>query len=491
MSKTLTDISSNFLNRFFVAIIILIAIPFLLENLGAFEFGVFSLYNILIIFFVMSDFGLSKSGVRFITLYFGKLKLNEIYASFIILTLFSCSVLIIIGGLFSNQIIETFGLDTVQGYKNIYYLTILIACMFIIRGFFVSVIFSFQNYKFYNWSNIFIECLRWSSTVYVSFLENPLEKVFIVQASTYVIHNLILGFYSNKLIFIKKIKFKIYKNTIREILHFSSQIALSDLFQRIMSYSDKIIVALIGTISGLSFYYIAFQVVSKLFEIPSNILLVYYTKFGISYANNNKLQLIKDYENVTRLTLILITPILISLFFASNFILDLWLQSDSTAIISKILKIFLLGTLVGCLTLPSLSLSNAIGKPKYVLLSNIYTSILLLIVNIILISYYGIYGAAFAWSIIQFFPLFYLTFKLSNSLDFNHKNYFSKQILIPFLKITSIYVGCYILNLFVIKNVLIFLITANILSLLSIYVFILNSNEKNLIKKTLKNIKDV
>ena len=242
MSKTLTDISSNFLNRVVVAVINLIAIPFLLENLGDFEFGVFSLYNILIMFFVMSDFGLSKSGVRFITLYFNKHKLKEVYSSFIFLTLLACLFLVTLGFFLSNQIIGVFGLDTIENYKTIYYLTIVIGCMLIIRGFFISIVFSFQNYKFYNWLNIIIELIRWSSTIYVSFLDNPLIWIFLVQAATHVIQNIILGIFSVKLIKIKSISIKIYKKTIQEILHFSSQIVVSDLFQKVMTYSDKIIV---------------------------------------------------------------------------------------------------------------------------------------------------------------------------------------------------------------------------------------------------------
>ena len=217
MSKTLTDISSNFLNRIAISIFNLLSIPIILNNLGVFDFGVWSLYTIIIMFLVMSDFGLSKSGVRFITLYLKNPKLNEIYASFINLTLVSCLLLVIVGYLLSNQIIQIFDLENIENSKDIYYLSLFIASMLIIKGFFVSVIFSFQNYKFYNWVNVFIEALRWSGTVFVSFLENPLINIFIVQAIVHLLHNLILGFYSNKLIYIKKSSFKIYRNTIGEI----------------------------------------------------------------------------------------------------------------------------------------------------------------------------------------------------------------------------------------------------------------------------------
>ena len=191
MSKTLTDISSNFINRIAIAIFNLVSIPIILKNLGDFDFGVWSLYTIIIMFLVMSDFGLSKSGVRFFTLYFEKPKLNEVYASFINLTLISCLLLLFFGYLFSNQIINIFNLGDTQNSKDIFYLSLIIACLLIVKGFFVSVIFSFQNYKFYNWLNVFIELLRWSGSVFASFLENPLLNIFILQATTHLLHILI------------------------------------------------------------------------------------------------------------------------------------------------------------------------------------------------------------------------------------------------------------------------------------------------------------
>jgi len=175
-----------------------------------------------------------------------------------------------------------------------------------------------------------------------------------------------------------------------------------------------------------------------------------------------------------------------NLFFASEFILDLWLNSDSINIISDILKIFCLGALAGCLTLPSLSLSNAIGKPKFVVFNNMFTSVLLLSLNIIFIKIYGIYGAAFAWSIVQFFPLLFLTIKLSNFLKFNYQNFILYQIIGPFLKMGGTYLICYFLNIFFIKNIFIFLALSNILLLFTIYFYVLNNYERNLLKKLIK-----
>ena len=223
MSKTFFDITSNFINRIFVAIINLTAIPFLLKNLGEFQFGVFSLFNITIMLLMIFDFGLSKSGVRFITLYNGKTKDGEIFSTLFILTIITSFLLLTLGYLLHPLIIDLFDLKSRINNKIIYFLCLFIAIMFIYRGFFISVLYSYQKFKIYNWINIFIEIIRWSGTVYASYGNNALLNIFIIQAATYFFHNLILFFYSIKIILINRAKISLNfdRQIGKEIINYS------------------------------------------------------------------------------------------------------------------------------------------------------------------------------------------------------------------------------------------------------------------------------
>ena len=121
MSKLINDISYNFLNRLAIAILSLIAIPFLLSSLGELKFGLFSLFSILILILVISDFGLSKSGVRFITLFWNKPNEKYIYSTLFSLTLFSCFILIFFGVLLNKVILSLLIELDHEKYTDIYF----------------------------------------------------------------------------------------------------------------------------------------------------------------------------------------------------------------------------------------------------------------------------------------------------------------------------------------------------------------------------------
>ena len=491
MSKLINDISYNFLNRLAIAILSLIAIPFLLSSLGELKFGLFSLFSILILILVISDFGLSKSGVRFITLFWNKPNEKYIYSTLFSLTLFSCFILIFFGVLLNKVILSLLIELDHEKYTYVFFLCIFITVMFIIRGYFISVVFSFQKYKFYNVSNIIVEIIKWSLTVYVSYFNHPLKLIFIVHAISFLFHNIILCIYTSQLIRKKKFKIIDFPNIIicKKIISFSYKITIADFFQKIISYSDKILVAILGSISGLSFYYIAFQVVSKLNEIPSNILLVYYTRFGLSSSNNDRDQLVKDFSSASRIISIIVIPIAINLFMASNFLLKLWLQTESVENIENILNILCFGSMFSCLALPCFSLASAVGKPNYILVNNVCSSIFLILINIVLITNYGIIGAAYSWSIVQFFVLIFMSIKVSKYLNISFKDYIVKHFLNILLKVGFSLILIYFLLSYFINNITFNLLMSNICIIIIIYNFILLPVEKKLLNSLINKLK--
>ena len=283
------------------------------------------------------------------------------------------------------------------------------------------------------------------------------------------------------------IKITIEKSLVKEILSYSSQVSLGDFFARIMTYSDKIVVTVIGTIGNLSFYYIAFQVASKLYEIPGNILLVYYTKFGINFSDNEIDSLRKDFINATKITIVLISPILLSVSIVSNSLISLWLNEDVAIIISPILQVFCIGVYMGSILLPSINLSNAIGKPESPLMNNIVSSIILIPLSIVFFKEYGVIGGAIAWSLMQIFPIFFVTRKVCRVINYDFKKYFVNELLLPFLKISSIFLLLFWLHEAVFHSEIILLLAANTLSILITYYSILDDADRLIFRKIIKN----
>ena len=486
-NDTTKNIKSNFLNKIWVGILSLIAIPFLFENLGEVEFGIFSLFSILIVYFTLADLGLSKSVVRFVTLYRETQKLRKVYSTFLYLFLILGLLLFFLGLIFGEQLLAFLKINTELGYDQVYFISLATVLMMMLRSFYIGLIYAYDKFIFYNKVNVFIETLRWLSVVIVSFYENAIVNIFLTQLVVISIHTLILLYYSNKLLPMFPIKITIEKSLVKEILSFSSQVSLSDFFSRMMIYSDKIVVTVIGTISNLSFYYIAFQVASKLYEIPGNILLVYYTKFGINFSANKIAPLRKDFIDATKITVILISPILLSVSIVSNSLISLWLNEDVAIIISPILQVFCIGVYIGSILLPSINLSNAIGKPKYPLMNNIISSIILIPLSIVLFKEYGIIGGAMAWSIMQIFPIFFVTRKVCRMIGYDFKKYLINDLLLPFLNISSIFLLLFWMHKTVFDSEIMLLVVANILSILITYYSILDNKERIILREIIKN----
>jgi O-antigen/teichoic acid export membrane protein len=285
-------------------------------------------------------------------------------------------------------------------------------------------------------------------------------------------------------------RFGINRDTIKEIMGFSTQVGLADFFSKILSYSDKIAVSILGSITGLSFYYIAFQASSKILEIPSNVLTVYYSKFSKSYANNNIDLLKKDFKYATKVILIFISPLTLSLFCGSKFLLTLWLNKEVALISSPLLKIFCAGVFVGSISLPSINLANAIGKPKYPLQNNVLMGIILISISIVMIKTYGIIGGAIAWSSVQIIPLIFVTMRICKFLDINYKTYFLYDLLMPFIKISVIFLTTFVLFEFLMKNDILFLIISNLLSVPMIYFCIMNKTERYKLKEVISHVRN-
>jgi len=486
-NDTTKNIKSNFLNKIWVGILSLIAIPFLFENLGEVEFGIFSLFSILIVYFTLADLGLSKSVVRFVTLYRETQKLRKVYSTFLYLFLILGLILFFLGLIFGEQLLAFLKINAKFDYDQVYVISLATVFMMMIRSFYIGLIYAYNRFIFYNKVNVISETLRWSSVVIVSFYENAIVNIFIIQLVVISIHTLILLYYSNKLLPMLPIKITIEKSLIKEILSYSSQVSLSDFFARIMAYADKIVVTVVGTISNLSFYYIAFQVASKLYEIPGNILLVYYTKFGINFSSNEIDSLRKDFIDATKITIILISPILLSVAMVSNSLISLWLDEDVAIIITPILQVFFIGVYMGSILLPSINLSNAIGKPEYPLMNNIVSSIILIPLSIVFFKEYGVIGGAFSWSLMQIFPIFFVTRKVCRVIGYDFNKYVVEELLYPFLKIFSIFLLLFWLHEVIFHSEIILLFTANILSMLIIYHSILNDADRLILRKIIKN----
>jgi O-antigen/teichoic acid export membrane protein len=489
MSMLLKNIQSNFFNRIAVALTTFMAIPFLVTNLGEQGYGIYALLTMLILYLTIADIGISKSIARYIAAYRSDSSISNLYSTFFSLLCFIAFFTMMLSIIFEKQLLQMLELGSSTS-KYLYYICVATAVSMMFRSYFIGVLFGHENFIFYNTGNIIFEIIKWSLIVYLSYLKtNALEAIMAIQLLIITIQTIILFLYCKINFFNESIVARPQMNLVKEILGFSSKVALSDFFTKIISYADKIIVAVVGSVSGLSYYYIAFQVSSKIFEAPSNILLAFYPKFAVAYSENNYKELASLFKMSTRIIMLTVTPIIYLLFIGSQTLLILWLGYEVAMNTFVLLKILSIGTLFACALVPSLNLINAIGYPQYVLINNAIASVFVIGAGIILVQEYGAIGGIIAWSLAQLFPIIFILPKASNILKISIFDYLVKFVFMPISLIGLLIIVIYNLLLYKFEEGLLSLTITYLLSLLVIYRFFLTSNERLILLEYAKKIK--
>ena len=487
MSLLARNIRSNFVNRIIVAIITFIAVPYLVSKLGVSGYGLYALLTILILYMTVGDIGLSKSVARFVATYRTDDRLQHIYATFFTLLCLLSSTTLVVSILFETPLLLALGLEP-KSTAALYYICVATAISMMFRSFAIGIMFGHENFIFFNQSNVVFEAAKWSISVYLSAPGNDaLETVMFAQLLILVLQTFTLFVYC-KAYFFQSGSFKAPKSFwAREILGFSSKVALSDFFTKVISYSDKIIVAVLGSISGISFYYIAFQVSSKIFDIPSNILLAYYPKYAVAFSTHDNENLASLLKMSTRVILIAVSPIIFTIILGAEPLLSLWVGLDVAAETSLLLQILTIGTLIACCLAPMLNLLNAIGFPQYILANNIAASLVVIGLGIVLVEEYGVMGGALAWSAVQFLPLLFVAPKVGKLLEFSITRYLMLSALLPVTVIGATFIILYSFLVSFLESELACLLIVNLAISFVIYKALLTPRAKSMIlSKVLK-----
>lgn len=407
MGKTIGYISTNLVGRLVIAISGFTALPLLLHSLGEGNFSKWVVVNILIMFVAMLDFGISKSGVRFICISEKDGNLDAVYSTLFVLTFIS-SLFVLLLGISLEKLSSLLPNSMLGAFRDEYMVIALMASALIFKGMFISVFFAAQKYLVFNTLNALCEVLKWISMIFVAMKTSSLIFVFYVQVASLWFFSISAASY---LCLTKKWDFRVQKFSFQwanEILRFSLQISYADIFQKISIYFDKIVLAMFVTPSVLNGYYMASQVTMRLNEIPSNISSVFYTNFSRLYAQNDLDKIEKEFLKSIKTILMFSLPFMIIIQLMAKHLFRLWLGPDYfLEEILVVARILTLGSLFAILTIPGNHLLNVMGKPNYVVRLNIYNVLFLFVISIPSTYFFGATGLVISWSICQAF-IFYM-----------------------------------------------------------------------------------
>jgi len=299
---------------------------------------------------------------------------------------------------------------------------------------------------------------------------------------TYLLSSVLIFFFLRKTI---TKELHSYFLVTRKLFSFSKNLFGANAINLIQNQTDTLMIAYFLTATEVGYYSIAISLLRFFPLIPLAIQKVTYptTSFLFSEKNYGKINLLFDRSQ--KYSTYILTPLALIVIFFGRDLIDLLFGSQFRFALLPLYILLFARLIRGCLDVPLGGSLSAAGKPVLVMKFTLFSAILNIILNIILIPKYGIVGAALATS---------LSLILGSVLNliFTIKIFKFKMDYKWFLKLFGIFIGS-IFSFFTLTKLLnynfIIGLPLVILFVLLLFLFFIEPHDKILIFKALKRLK--
>lgn len=185
------------------------------------------------------------------------------------------------------------------------------------------------------------------------------------------------------------------RELVKQLAGYGGWVSVTSLVGPLLAMWDRFVIgALLGP-KSISIYVIPFSVAFRLIMVPSALTNALFPRFAVASK--------EDLERLclTALTAVsvVMTPLVLVSILCSGPFFTLWLGPEIGAPAAEIAYIFLPGIWANGLGLVALSILQGQGKPKYVALAHLVEILPYVAMLYVGLTYFGLIGAALAWSL--------------------------------------------------------------------------------------------
>lgn len=200
---------------------------------------------------------------------------------------------------------------------------------------------------------------------------------------------------------------------ISPILRFGGWMTVSNLIGPLMVYLDRFLIGAFISVAAVSYYVTPYEMVTKLWLIPSAVSSVLFPAFAASF--NQDSQKVKELFNqgVKYVYLAVFPPSLIIITLAFEG-LNLWVGKDYAENSTSVAQWLTLGVFINCIAQIAFALIQGVGRPDLTAKFHLLELPFYFALIFFGLKYLGIKGVAMAWVIRVIFDaglLFYLAYR--------------------------------------------------------------------------------
>jgi O-antigen/teichoic acid export membrane protein len=411
------------------------SIPLLIKGLGTDRFGILTLAWMIISYFSLFDLGLGRALTQLVAERLGKGEDEETIADLV----WTASILMVglgaVGAIVFIAIApwlvytvlklpEAIQQETLNSF---YWLSISIPIVTCSAGL-VGVLSALQRFDMINAVRIPLGLFMFMGPLVVLPVSNslvPIMAVLVVGRLTFA------GFYAwccFRAMPALATRARFSQSSVFPLLRFGSWMTVTNIVGPLMVSMDRFLIGSLISVTAVTYYTTPYEVVTKLWIIPTALVSVLFPAFSTSFANNPK-QAARLFNQGVRYIFLVLYPItFIVVAFASEG-LNIWLGKDFAANSAPVLQWLAIGILINSLAQVPFALIQSLARPditaKLHMLELPFYAILLWQFT----HLFGIVGAAYAW-VIRVLVDTVFTFHIAHSFLPNYSSIIRSTILI-------------------------------------------------------------
>jgi O-antigen/teichoic acid export membrane protein len=410
----------NFIGQATPLVVGVITIPFIVRGLGTERFGLLSLAWVVLGYFSVFDLGLGRATTKFVAEALGKGEADQVprlvwtaVTVQAVLGIVGALVLTGITPLLVERILKVPS-DLFGEAKATFRLLALSIPVVLISGSFRGVLEASQRFDLVNAVSIPISVLAYILPLVSLLFGMNLSSivVLILLARVWALAAFVaLNLYNTPGLR----KYKGSLSLFSRLFSFGGWITVSSVVSPVLVYLDRFLVGSLLSMSAVAYYSAPYETVTRLLIIPGSLTMTLFPAFSSLEGVKDKQKLGILFARSIKYVLLILGPIILVVILFAKEALQIWLGPDFAKQSSAVLVILALGVLANSLAQIPFAFLQAIGRPDLPAKFHLFELPIYVGIAWLLVSKWGITGAAGAWTFrvtLDAFLLFCAVFKV-------------------------------------------------------------------------------
>jgi O-antigen/teichoic acid export membrane protein len=397
-----------------------LTIPLVVRGLGTERYGLLSLAWVVLGYFTIFDLGLGRATTRYVAEALGKGEGDQvpqiIWTAVTFQAVLGFAGALVLFGTTDLLVERVLNIppDLLGEAKDTFYMLALSIPLVLVSSSFSGVLEAAQRFDLVNAVRIPSSTLTFLLPLVGLYLGFGLPGIVALIILTRF--GSLVAFFVMDLRIVPKLKeYSVSFARFSQLFAFGGWVMITSIVGPILVYLDRFLIGSLLTIAAVAYYTAPYEMVTRLTIISASLTMTLFPAFSALEGVRDSQRLGMIFSRSIKYILLASGPIVVLIVIFAKEILQIWLGNDFATESTVAMQVLALGVLINSLANTPFALLQGIGRPDLPAKFHLIQLPIYIAVAWILVSEFGIVGAAGAWTVrvlLDAFLLYIATFKV-------------------------------------------------------------------------------